>query len=134
MNDRIGVVVVDDEPKLRRSWEHILNAQADLTCVGTWPDADELADRVKRADARVVLLDISLPGADPFEAMADVAQRVSDCRVVVCTGHADQSTIDAALDAGAWGFVDKLSPPAEILNVIRRVAQGEVAFPRGLTR
>jgi DNA-binding NarL/FixJ family response regulator len=134
MNSRIGVVVVDDEPALRRSWKQLLDAQPDLACVGTLASADRLADEVERSNARIVLLDVSLPGADPFEEMAELNRRALDCRVVVCTGYTDQSTLEAAIDAGAWGFVDKLSPPSEMLNVIRRVAQGEVAFPRGLSR
>ncbi|HZW08548.1 MAG TPA: response regulator transcription factor [Phycisphaerales bacterium] len=134
MHNRIGVVVVDDEPALRRSWEHLLNAQADLACVGTLPTADDLAEKLAHVNARVVLLDISLPGADPFEAMVELNQKALDCRVVVCTGYTDQNTIDSAIDAGAWGFVDKLAPPSEVLNVIRRVAQGEVSFPRGMSR
>lgn len=129
MDGRIGVLVVDDEYSLRALWEKLLDAQPDMRCAGTLAQADSLCDCVERAGARVVLLDLKLPGLDPLEAVRRLAAERPECRVVICSGYSDHDTIRSAFDAGAWGFVDKLNPPMETLGVIRRVAADEVVFP-----
>jgi len=129
MAGRIRVLVVDDEPTLRNLWERLLNAQPDLECVGTLASTDGLMDLVAGTGASVVLLDLNLPGLDPIEAIKRLAASAPDCRVVVCSGLSDSETIDAVIGAGAWGFVDKINPPNDTLESIRRVAGGEFVLP-----
>lgn len=126
---RIGVLVVDDEAKLRNSWERVLDAQPDLACAGTLGDAEGLEEKAAELGAAVVLLDLHLPGRDPLEAIRGLAG--GDCRVIVCSGDSDPDLLRRVFDAGAWAFVDKLTPPRETLEVIRRVAGGEAVLPRG---
>ena len=78
-----------------------------------------------------MLLDLNLPGGGAIAAIRELAAN-DNCRVVVCSGMSDPVTIKAALDAGAWGFVDKISPPTYTLDVIRKVAAGEFVLPLGL--
>ena len=132
MHDRTNVLVVDDELVLRKLWQRLLDGQPDLACVGTSERADGLCELVSSTGARVVLLDLNLPGIDAIAAIRELAANGDACRVVVCSGVSDPSTIKAAIDAGAWGFVDKISPPNYTLDVIRRVAAGEFVLPLGL--
>lgn len=49
--------------------------------------------------------------------------------ITVYSGFNNDESIRAAMDAGAWGFVDKLSRLSEIMDAMRRVAYGETVFP-----
>jgi two-component system response regulator DesR len=126
----IRVLFVDDEPRLRTCWGRLIGAQPDMSLVGCLSSADELLTRVPRDDS-IVLLDLSMPGRDPLDAAAELRDARPECRVIVYSGHNDPDTLREVLSAGAWGLVDKLTPPLEILDAIRRVAVGRTVFPAG---
>ncbi len=124
----IRVLLVDDEPKLRTAWAALLGGQPDMVCVGTLDRADRVQATAEAEAADVVLMDLTMPGADPLEVVR--AMNASGCpaKVVFYTGRQGDGLVDRLMDAGAWGMVDKLCTPTEILSALRRVARGETAF------
>lgn len=134
MAQRIGILFVDDELRLRRAWEKFVRTQDDLEFLGALDCADTLADEVERTDADVVLMDVSMPGQDPLIAVEALAGTRPACRVVLYSGLSDPELVRRAIDAGAWGFVDKVEDPSRVLAVIRAVAAGQVALPQGYSR
>lgn len=127
----IRVMIVDDEPRLCSAWERIIDAEDDMTFVGSLRNADTLLEAIATFAPDVVLLDLMLPGRDAIEALAEVSQLHPSSRVVMYSGYNDAATVGMAIDNGGWGLVDKLSSPQNILDVIRRVHQGEMCFPAG---
>lgn len=123
------VLLVDDSPDILSSLEMILDDESDLSCVGTLRSADELVSQVATQQPQVVVLDLTMPGRPPLEALVELRDRFPKTRVIVCSGYDDPATLDAVTDAGAWGFVNKHSDPDEILAAIRAVASGETVFP-----
>jgi len=132
MNTPIRIIFVDDEPALRSTWEKLIAAESDMTLAASLPSADALAEHVARTGAALVLMDVSLPGTDALTATAELARTHPECRVVMYSGRNDFDTVRRAYEAGAWGFVDKLEPVQSILQAIRRVCAGELAFPRAV--
>lgn len=125
----IRLMIVDDEPALGSAWERFLQMQPDMECVGTLRRADALVAAISENRPDVVLLDVQLPGRDPFEALREVVSDHPEVRIIFYSGRNDDQTIGRALDGGAWGMVDKVMPPRDILEVIRRVSSGERCFP-----
>ena len=123
---RIRVLCVDDAKEIADLYAGIIRRELDMDCAGTLSSADELVDEVKRSKVDVVLLDRMMPGKPPLEAVRELAQSAPDCRVIVYSGYDDQETIYAALQAGVWGYVSKHSEPDQVLEAIRKVANGEV--------
>lgn len=128
----IKVLFADDEPKLRQAWERLFTSQPDMELVGTLPNAEGLADAVVALKPDVAVLDLSMPGRDPLDEIRRMVVVSPHVRSIVYSGHADLDSIRAAFDAGAWGYLDKLAPPADMFKVVRRVAGGESVFPPGL--
>lgn len=126
--EAIRVMCVDDSAALTSAWKHLFNAQADMTVVATLDRADDLVASAVEHKPDVVLLDLKMPGRDPLAAAAELGDMLPSTRVLFCTGYADSETVSRALDAGAWGFVDKASEPDRIMQAIRRVAKGEVVL------
>jgi DNA-binding NarL/FixJ family response regulator len=91
--------------------------------------ADDFSAAAPEVDC-VALLDLSMPGRDPLAVLSELRDTCPLCRVIVYSGYSDRQTVQEALAAGAWGLVDKITPPPEILGAIRRVAGGEAVFPR----
>lgn len=130
MANTFRVLFVDDEPRLRQSWQRLLSSYPDIEFVGTLDTADGLDAAVRATGAHVVLLDVSMPGQCPLDACRNLTRAAPDARVVFYSGHDDAALVEDCFHAGAWGFVDKLMPPDEIIAVLRRVAAGEPSFPR----
>ena len=65
-------------------------------------------------------------------ATAELSERAPSCRVIVHSGYDDQSRVDEAVAAGAWGFVSKHGDPQTLFAAIRRVHAGEVVIATGL--
>ncbi len=127
MEERVRVVLVDDEPRLRSTWEMLINQQPDMAVVESLDSADELLARAPNG-ASVMLVDLSMPGRDPLEAVAELSRRKPDCRVIIHSAYHDAQTAQAAMESGAWGLVDKLGSPDAVLAAIRKVSAGEAAF------
>lgn len=129
----ITVLFVDDDPRLRHVWSRLIDAQPDMKLAGTLAQADGLADAANTLSPDVAIVDLTMPGLDPIEAIRALTAAQSPMRIVVYSGHSDARLMSAAFDAGAWGYIDKLTAPSEALTVLRRVAKGELVFPAQLT-
>ncbi len=125
----VDVLLVDDEPGMLGAWERLFAIQPDMRLAGTLPSADGLMAAVKALRPGLVVIDLTMPGLDPFEAIARLHTDHPDLHIVVFSGMNDDATIRRAVEAGARGFVDKLADPLEMLGALRRVAAGERALP-----
>jgi len=119
---RIRTLYVDDSPDLVRLYTMLIGRESDLECAGSLPSADQLVEEVVRTKPDVVILDLTMPGRDPLEAVRELAVVAPAVRVIAFSGHDDDDTIDAVFKAGAWDMVSKNEDPYEVLAAIRRTA------------
>ncbi|MFJ8805990.1 response regulator [Streptomyces sp. NPDC102490] len=130
----IRLLLVDDDPLVRAGLALMLGGADDVEIVGEAADGDEAGALVDRTRPDVVLMDIRMPGVDGLTATERLRGRADAPQVVVLTTfHADEQVL-RALRAGAAGFVLKDTPPAEILDAVRRVAAGEPVLSPAVTR
>lgn len=130
---RIKVLAVDDHPVVLEGLCALIQSQSDLEWVGGYDTAADLPNRVNETGAMVVLLDIQLPGPDPFEAIDAVRRLSTNVRVIIYSAFMREHYVDAAVISGAWGYLSKLESSQALLEGIRRVVLGEFAFsPLGL--
>lgn len=130
MTMKVRVLCVDDSEDIAELLHRLMRRDGTLEGAGVATSADGLAERVAESRADVVVLDLSMPGADPLEELRAMTERGSACRAIVMSGYDDRGTIDRAIEAGASGFVSKNGEPGEILVAIREVAKGGVYLPR----
>ncbi|GHC40631.1 MULTISPECIES: response regulator [Streptomyces rochei group] len=130
----IRLLLVDDDPLVRAGLSFMLGGADDVEIVGEAADGDEVAGLVDRTRPDVVLMDIRMPGVDGLTATERLRGRPDAPQVIVLTTfHADEQVL-RALRAGAAGFVLKDTPPAEILDAVRRVAAGDPVLSPAVTR
>jgi DNA-binding NarL/FixJ family response regulator len=121
----IKVLCVDDHPFVADALQSRLSTASDMALVGRLTSAEDVVDQVKSTGAEIVLMDIAMPGKDPFEAIEDLKRQCPDTRVIMLSAFVRDHYLDAAVDAGAWGYVSKSDDPAAILDAIRKVHHGE---------
>lgn len=134
MNESISVLIVDDDALVRAGLSMILGGAGDITVVGEAADGDEVPALVARHRPDVVLMDIRMPRLDGLAATERLRAAPHPPEVVILTTfHADAQVL-RALRAGAAGFLLKDTPPAELVEAIRRVAAGEPILSPAVTR
>lgn len=124
----IRVFCVDDHAFLVEGLQARLAMARDMEYVGRLGSAEDLVAEVKRTKPDIVLLDIEMPGPDPFEAMEDMRRQCPTVRTIMLSAYVRDHYIDAAVNAGAWGYLCKDDDPDAIIHAIRDVAGGAFAF------
>jgi DNA-binding NarL/FixJ family response regulator len=126
----IRVLIVDDDPLLRAGLKLMLGGAPDIRVVGEAGDGTGVQGLIDRLSPDVVLMDIRMPGVDGLTATETVRRRPGAPEVVILTTFDADEHVLRALRAGAAGFVLKDTPPAEIVESVRRVVNGQpVLFP-----
>jgi DNA-binding NarL/FixJ family response regulator len=130
----IRLLLVDDDPLVRAGLSIMLGGADDIEIVGEAADGSEVEALVDRSRPDVVLMDIRMPSVDGLTATERLRSRKDAPQVVLLTTfHADDQVL-RALRAGAAGFVLKDTPPAEIVDAVRRVAAGDPVLSPTVTR
>ncbi|OKK04488.1 LuxR family transcriptional regulator [Streptomyces sp. CB03234] len=130
----IRLLIVDDDPLVRAGLTFMLGGADDIEIVGEAADGADVPALVGRVAPDVVLMDIRMPYVDGLTATEQLRARPGAPEVVVLTTfHADEQVL-RALRAGAAGFVLKDTPPADIVESVRRVAAGDPVLSPAVTR
>lgn len=116
-----NVLVVDDEPNVRRSFTMFLrHGGHDVDAVG---DAKHAMARLEARSFDVVLTDIVLENDDGMSLLERIADRWPDTQVILVTGQPSIDTAASAVRAGAFAYLRKpVSGPA-LLEVVNGAAQ-----------
>jgi DNA-binding NarL/FixJ family response regulator len=101
------VLIADDERLFVAALELILNADERIEVVGRAVDGREAIALSRELEPDVVLMDLSMPGIDGFDAIAAIVAGDSHRRVVVLSGSADPGDMEKARAAGAAGYLLK---------------------------
>src|SRR4029453_13983348 len=130
----VGVLVVDDDPLVRAGLVMMLGGALDLRVVGEAGDGTQVLPMVDRHAPDVVLMDIRMPKLDGLAATEALRARRDAPEVIILTTFDADEHVLRALRAGAAGVVLKDTPPAEIVDAVRRVAQGLPVLSPAVTR
>ena len=133
-DERIRVVLADDQALVRAGFRALLEAQDDIEVVGEAANGDEAAKLARNAD--VVLMDIRMPGVDGIEATRRISAdpAAGAVRIVMLTTFDLDEYVFEALRAGASGFLVKDTEPIDLLRAIRVVAGGDALLSPSVTR
>ncbi|ANS68661.1 putative two-component system response regulator [Streptomyces lincolnensis] len=120
----VRVVVVDDDQLVRMALRLVIDGEPDLTVVAEAADGDAAIAVVEEQRPDVVLMDVRMPGRDGLSATRELLTRPAPPRVLMLTTFDSDDLVLGSLRAGAHGFVLKDTRPAQILDAVRTVAEG----------
>ncbi|MFN8593085.1 MAG: response regulator transcription factor [Thermomicrobiales bacterium] len=118
---RIGVLIVDDHPLVRRGIRLGLESDRDILVVAEATDGQAAILAADQFLPDVVLLDISLPTASGFDVARTIKRRHPRMAVVILTMHEDDGHLFAAIRSGADAFAAKGIEIDELVALIRHV-------------
>jgi DNA-binding NarL/FixJ family response regulator len=121
---KIRIAVVDDHPMMRRGVTETLSEEDDLELVGAGGSAQDAVKLAKEQRPDLILLDIALPGGG-IEAAQEIVKSYPNIKVVMLTVREDRATVNAALRAGARGYIVKGVEGPELVSTLRRIHSGQ---------
>jgi len=128
---RIKVMVVDDHPMWRDAVERDLQDHG-FDVVGVAANGSEALARFPACRPHVVVLDLQIPEPNGVEVTAEVIRHDPSARVLILSASGEQDDVLAAVKAGATGYLVKSASRTELLDAVRRVANGDTVFTPGL--
>jgi len=126
---RIRILSVDDHPLFREGIGAIINCQADMSLAGTASNGREGIEAFRALRPDVTLMDLRLPDLSGLDVMIAIRSEFPDARVIVLTTFEGDMGVQRALKAGARGYLLKIMPALQILDMIRQVHGGKKCVP-----
>lgn len=126
MTEPIRLLVVDDHPWLRAGVKALLGLESGIEVIGEAGSGQEAVRLAAELRPDVVLMDLKMPGViTGVDAIRRVVAQDPGITVLVLTVAGDSDSINAAVEAGASGYVQKDADPAQLSRAVHAVADGE---------
>ncbi len=119
------ILIVEDHTLLRQGLQAMLAADPNLEVVGEAEDGRQAVRLAASLTPGLILMDLSMPGINGTEAIAEIKRRFPDIRILVLTVHKAEEYIREALRAGADGYVLKHATRDELMLAIRSILSGK---------
>ena len=120
----IRVLIADDHAIVREGLKQILADTKDIIVAGAAENGLDAVKLARSVEADVLLLDISMPDRSGIEVLKQIRKEYPAIAVLMLSMHREDQYAIRSLKAGASGYLNKQSAPAELVNAIRQVASG----------
>ncbi len=124
----LRVLIADDHPVFRDGIRALLEATPGMEVVGEATTGDDVIVRAEQYQPDVILMDVQMPGMGGIEATRRIVHTYPNIRVLIVTMFEDDTSVFAAMRAGARGYVLKDATKDELRRAIQAVANGEAIF------
>ena len=130
----VSVMIVDDHFVVRSGLVTSLELTDDIRIVAEAECGEDALTLYQQCQPTVVLMDLQLPGAGGVATTAALRAWDPQARIVIFSNFSRDDEIQAALDAGALGYVSKSASRVELLGALRAAAQNRSCLPPELAR
>ena len=120
---RTKILLADDHKMFSQGLQTLLEDEFDL--VGTVGDGQALVDAAQRVNPEVIIVDISMPVLNGFDAVRQLKEKGIAAKIIFLTMHADDRLLAEAFRCGGSGYVLKQSAGEELILAIKLVLAGQ---------
>lgn len=128
----ITVSMIEDHQILVDSLSLMLRYESDIDFLGSASSISKGHSLIKETTPDVLLLDVGLPDGNGLDLIPEVNQISPETNIVVLTSMSDEATLMRVVDSGISGFVSKNSELSELMETIRKAADGDIVMPTSL--
>ena len=130
----LRVVLVEDQPDTRDSWQRLISAFPDFTCMDVFATAEDALREIPAIRPDVILMDIFLPQMSGIECTAKHKSSCPDIPIVMLTASDEDEILFQALENGADGYLLKRTKPAELRAALLDVLDGGAPMSSEIAR
>ncbi|MBM3144533.1 MAG: response regulator transcription factor [Chloroflexi bacterium] len=123
--DTYKVAIVDDHPLFRQGVVNTISLEKEIEVLCEASDGEEALALIREKRPQVVVLDVNLPGMNGLQVTRAIRDESLPTRVVLVTAYDDVEQVVHAMRTGAAAYCPKDIRPEELVEVIRRVAEGK---------
>lgn len=120
----LRILIVDDHAVVREGLKRIIDDQPGMEVAGEAAGVPEALEQLRSRPIDVAVVDLSLPGRDGMQLLADIRREWPQVGVLILSLYAEEVYAVRALRAGADGYVTKDSGAGQLIAAISMVAQG----------
>lgn len=124
-DSRITVLIADDHEIVRQGIEKVISKTKDLTVIGEAATGQEVIDKVKQLNPDVVLMDIEMPHKTGWDVLVELKAERPKLPILILSIFPEEHYGVRFIRAGAAGYLNKASAPAQMVEAIRKVHSGK---------
>lgn len=121
MEQKVSILIVDDDPQLRKTLSDILTAEGYAPKVV--PGGKDALDKIKEMRPAVALIDLRMEDMSGMEVMQAIRRQYPETACIVLTGYATRETAIEAVNMGAYSYIEKPYDVEQLLLTIRRAIE-----------
>jgi DNA-binding NarL/FixJ family response regulator len=122
---RTRILICDDHTLFVEGIKAMLRNESSLEIVGEARDGRQAVELVKELKPDLLLMDVSMPDMNGFDATQRVHELDPNIKVLILTMHDEEELVARCLEAGAAGYIIKDAPASQLLYAIEMVTKGE---------
>ncbi|MEU7611772.1 response regulator transcription factor [Micromonospora sp. NPDC049204] len=130
----IRVMLVDDQAVVRAGFRVILEEAGDIEVVAEASSGTAAVELARRLQPDVICMDVRMPHGDGLTATREIVATATPPAVLVVTTFDLDEYVFGALEAGASGFILKDCEPEDLIEAVRRLADGYGLVDQAVTR
>ena len=128
----IKLLIVDDQNFTRQALQAILETEPDLEVVGKAFNGNEAFKYMEQFQVDIMIVDLEMPEMSGLTVTKITSQRFPQTKVIIFSSHDDEDNINAAVEAGAKGYLLKNTSAQDIIDTIRAIQRGYFQLGPGL--
>jgi DNA-binding NarL/FixJ family response regulator len=129
---KITVLLADDHAIVREGLRLLLESAPDIRVLAEAENGHQAVQQAVKFLPDVVLLDLAMPELDGIDAARLICKKVPWAKVLILSTYNESREVQAALEAGAAGFVIKQTAATELIEAIRETSKGNAWFSPGI--
>jgi two-component system response regulator NreC len=125
LSSKTRILICDDHTLFAEGIKAMLRNEPTLEVVGEARDGRQAVDLVKDLKPDVLLMDVSMPDMNGFDATRRIREFDESVKILILTMHDEEEHVARCLEAGASGYIIKDAPAAQLIYAIETVQKGE---------
>lgn len=120
---KLRLILADDNPSVLAKLKSLLGSEYDV--LATAPDGKAALEHIRRYRPDVVILDLEMPEMNGLEVTKELSRHLPSPAVLICSVQDDRDIVDAALAAGAAGYITKRKMATELIPAVESIGRGQ---------
>ena len=130
----IQILVVDDHALVREGYIRLINSDGRFKVIGSASSGKEAISLLEKINLDVMITDLSMPEISGLSVIVNSLALHPNLKIILCSMHDTMHIVNAAIAAGAKGFVSKSSDPNLIIEAITTVYKNKIYLSHDMLR